>query len=36
LNAIIANRIAKEFTKDAHTLVDRLIRKVLETISNEL
>jgi uridine phosphorylase len=36
LNAIIANRIAKEFTKDAHTLVDKLIRKVLETISNEL
>lgn len=33
MNAIIANRIAKEFTKDAHTLVDNLIKKVLETIS---
>lgn len=36
LNAIIANRIAKEFTKDAHKLVDGLIKKVLETISNSL
>jgi uridine phosphorylase len=36
LNAIIANRIAKEFTKDAHTLVDNLIKKVLETISTSL
>jgi uridine phosphorylase len=36
LNAIIANRIAKEFTKDAHSLVDGLIKKVLETISNEI
>lgn len=36
LNAIIANRIAKEFTKDAHSLVDSLIKKVLETISSEL
>ena len=36
LNAIIANRIAKEFTKDAHTLVDGLIKKVLETISTSL
>lgn len=33
LNAIIANRIVKEFTKDAHRLVDGLIKKVLETIS---
>jgi uridine phosphorylase len=33
LNAIIANRIAKEFTKDAYTLVDDLIKKVLETIT---
>jgi len=33
LNAIIANRIAKEFTKDAYSLVDNLIKKVLETIS---
>jgi len=36
LNAIIANRIAKEFTKDAHSLVDGLIKKVLETISRSL
>ncbi|MGZ3844834.1 MAG: nucleoside phosphorylase [Flavisolibacter sp.] len=36
LNAIIANRIAKEFTKDAHSLVDELIRKVLEIISTSL
>lgn len=36
LNAIIANRIAKEFTKDAHTLVDGLIKRVLETISTSL
>jgi uridine phosphorylase len=36
LNAIIANRIAKEFTKDAHKLVDSLIKKVLETISTNL
>lgn len=36
LNAIIANRISKEFTKDAYTLVDNLIKKVLETISTPL
>ena len=36
LNAIIANRIAKEFTKDAYGLVDGLIKKVLETISTSL
>jgi uridine phosphorylase len=36
LNAIIANRIAKEFTKDAHNLVDSLIKKVLDTISSSL
>lgn len=36
LNAIIANRIAKEFTKDAHKLVDGLIKKVLETISTSV
>lgn len=36
LNAIIANRIAKEFTKDAHSLVDGLIKKVLETIGSSL
>jgi uridine phosphorylase len=36
VNAIIANRIAKEFTKDGHSLIDTLIKKVLETISNSL
>jgi uridine phosphorylase len=36
MNAIIANRIAKEFTKDAYKLVDSLIKKVLETISENL
>lgn len=36
MNAIIANRITKEFTKDAHTLIDRLIEKVLETIDTKL
>ena len=33
LNAIIANRIKKEFSKDSYTLVDRLIKKTLEIIS---
>jgi uridine phosphorylase len=33
LNAIIANRIKKEFSKDSYTLVDRLIQKTLEIIS---
>lgn len=33
LNAIVANRIAKQFSKDSYTLVDRLIQKTLETIS---
>lgn len=36
LNAIIANRITKEFTKDAYSLVDGLIKKVLETINASL
>ena len=36
LNAIIANRIVKEFTKDGHEVVDKLIRKVLEIISTSL
>lgn len=36
LNAIIANRISKEFTKDGHSLIDTLIKKVLETISSSL
>ena len=33
LNAIVANRIKKEFSKDSYTLVDRLIQKTLEIIS---
>lgn len=32
MNAIVANRIRKEFTKDAAKVIDQLIRKVLETI----
>ena len=33
LNAIVANRVQKQFTKDSYTLVDRLIQKTLEIIS---
>lgn len=33
LNAIVANRIVKQFTKDGHAVVDKLIRKVLEVIA---
>lgn len=33
LNAIVANRIEKKFSKDSYTLVDQLIQKTLETIS---
>lgn len=33
LNAIVANRIVKEFTKDGNATVDKLIKKVLEIIS---
>jgi uridine phosphorylase len=36
LNAIVANRIQKEFSKDAAATIDQLIRKTLETISNHL
>lgn len=36
MNAIVANRIRKEFTKDAPKVIDNLIRKVLETISTSL
>lgn len=36
MNAIVANRIRKEFTKDAATVIDKLIKKVLETISTAL
>ncbi|HEX8314254.1 MAG TPA: phosphorylase, partial [Flavisolibacter sp.] len=34
LSAIVANRIAKEFSKDAATTVDHLIRKSLEVITS--
>ena len=33
LNAIVANRIQKQFSKDSYTLVDGLIKKTLEIIS---
>jgi uridine phosphorylase len=36
LNAIVANRIVKEFTKDGTATVDKLIKKVLEIISTSL
>ena len=36
LNAIVANRIKKEFTKDGQAVVDRLIKKALEIISSSL
>ena len=36
LNAIVANRIAKQFSRDAATAVDSLIRKVLTIISDHI
>lgn len=33
LNAIVANRIQKQFSKDSYNLVDQLIQKTLEIIS---
>jgi uridine phosphorylase len=36
LNAIIANRVRKEFSKDSKAVVERLIIKVLETISENI
>jgi uridine phosphorylase len=36
LNAIVANRIQKEFTKDGDKLIHKLIRHSLETISTSL
>jgi len=33
LNAIVANRIQKQFTKDSYNLVDRLIQQTLDIIS---
>jgi uridine phosphorylase len=34
LSAIVANRVAKEFSKDSAVTIDNLIRKSLETISS--
>lgn len=34
LSAIVANRVAKEFSKDSATTVDKLIKKALENISS--
>jgi uridine phosphorylase len=36
LNAIVANRISKEFSKDGSTVVENLIKKTLEIISSNL
>ena len=33
MNAIVANRIARQFSKDADAAIDKLIRKVLEGLS---
>jgi uridine phosphorylase len=33
LNAIVANRVRKEFSKDAATTIDQLIKKVLSILS---
>jgi len=36
LSAIVANRVAKEFSKDSATTIDNLIKKSLEIISSSL
>ena len=36
LNAIVANRITKEFSKDAATTIDKLIKKVLNIIADHI
>jgi uridine phosphorylase len=36
LNAIVANRIKKEFSRDAHATVNDLIKKVLNIISDDI
>jgi len=36
LNAVIANRVSKEFSKDGKAAVERLIIKVLETVSQNV
>jgi len=36
LNAVVANRIKKEFSKDHFAAVDNLIQKVLKIVSDDL
>jgi len=36
LNAVVANRIKKEFSRDAHAVVNGLIKKVLNIISDDI
>jgi uridine phosphorylase len=36
LNAIVANRVVKEFSKDAAATIDKLIQKVLGTIADHI
>jgi uridine phosphorylase len=36
LNAVVANRIKKEFSRDAHAAVNSLIKKVLNIISDDI
>jgi uridine phosphorylase len=36
LNAVVANRIKKEFSKDAHAAVNSLIKKVLNIIGDDI
>ena len=36
LNAVVANRIKKEFSRDAHATVNSLIKKVLNIISDDI
>ena len=36
LNAVVANRIKKEFSKDAHVAVNSLIKKVLNIIGDDM
>src|SRR5436190_9026250 len=36
LNAVVANRIKKEFSRDAHATVNALIKKVLNIISDDI
>jgi uridine phosphorylase len=36
LNAVVANRIKKEFSRDAHAAINSLIKKVLNIISDDI